>query len=64
MLLQGKVAVITGGSQGIGRAIALAYAENGADIAIPYIGDAQRAAETCAQIEQMGRKVKTYICDV
>ena len=64
MLLEGKTAVITGGSQGIGRAIALMLAENGADIAIPYVGNPDRAAETCEMIEKLGRKVKTYVCDV
>ena len=42
--LEGRTAVVTGGSQGIGRAIALKLAENGADIAIPYIGNPDRAA--------------------
>ena len=62
--LEGRTAVVTGGSQGIGRAIALKLAENGADIAIPYIGNPDRAAETVSMIEALGRKVKTYTCDV
>ena len=55
--LEGRTAVVTGGSQGIGRAIALKLAENGADIAIPYIGNPDRAAETVSKIEALGRKV-------
>ncbi len=37
-MLKGKVAVVTGGSQGIGKAICLEFAKNGADIAILYVG--------------------------
>ena len=63
-LLEGKKALITGGSQGIGRAIALTLAENGADIAIVYVGNRDRAAETVAMIEEKGRQVKTYYYDI
>ena len=38
MKLEGKIALVTGGSQGLGRAIALKLAEHGADIAIAYVG--------------------------
>lgn len=62
--LKGKVAVVTGGSRGIGRAIALKLASEGADIAIPYVGDPAEAEETVGMIEALGVKVKTYICDV
>lgn len=64
MKLEGKVALVTGGSQGLGRAIALKLAENGADIAIVYVGPEEPARETCREIEALGRRVKSYYCDV
>lgn len=64
MKLEGKIALITGGSQGLGRAIALKLAANGADIAIVYVGPEEPALETCREIEAMGRRVKAYVCDV
>lgn len=60
----GKTAVVTGGSRGIGRAIALALAGAGADIAILYAGNEQAAAETVAAIESLGRRAQAYRCDV
>lgn len=64
MKLDGKVALVTGGSQGLGRAIALKLAENGADVAVVYVGPAGPAEETCREIEALGRRVKSYVCDV
>ena len=64
MKLEGKIALITGGSQGLGKAIAVKLAENGADIAIAYVGPAEPAEETCREIEALGRRVKAYVCDV
>lgn len=64
MKLEGKVALVTGGSQGLGKAIALKLAENGADIAIAYVGPAEPAEETRREIESLGRKVQLYVCDV
>ncbi len=64
MKLLGKIALVTGGSQGLGRAIALKLAENGADIAVVYVGPPEPAQETCREIEAMGRRVKAYVCDV
>ncbi|MGP2528623.1 3-oxoacyl-[acyl-carrier-protein] reductase [Acidaminococcus sp. LBK-2] len=56
MTLTGKVALVTGGSRGIGRAIALTLAAHGADIAINYAGNTAAAEEVKAAIEAMGRK--------
>ena len=64
MTLEGKVALVTGGSQGIGAAIAKKLASEGADIAILYVGNPAPAEETVAAIEAMGRKVAYKVCDV
>ena len=64
MTLVGKVALVTGGSRGIGRAIALKLAENGADVAINYAGNTAAAEEVKAAIEQMGRKALLIQCSV
>lgn len=63
-MLKGQVAVITGGSRGIGRAVALKMAENGADVAVVYAGNEQAAEETRLLAEKSGIKCKTYRCDV
>lgn len=64
-MLNDKVAVVTGGSRGIGKAIALKMAENGANIAVVYAGNEQAANETCEQISsQYSVKAKAYRCDV
>ncbi|MBP1157047.1 MULTISPECIES: SDR family oxidoreductase [unclassified Paenibacillus] len=53
--LQNKVAIVTGGDSGIGRAVAIAFAKEGADIAIPYLYEHRDANETKQRIEQLGR---------
>jgi 3-oxoacyl-[acyl-carrier protein] reductase len=54
--LSGKSALVTGASRGIGRAIAIALAEAGADVAINYSGSEAAAAETVKAVEALGRK--------
>ncbi|MBR1165175.1 NAD(P)-dependent dehydrogenase (short-subunit alcohol dehydrogenase family) [Bradyrhizobium elkanii] len=54
--LQGKRAIITGGDSGIGRAIAIAFAREGADILIAYLDEIDDAKEVAALIEKEGRK--------
>ena len=64
MLLKGKTAVVTGGSRGIGAAIAVSFAENGADVAVVYAGTDERAAETVAKAKAFGVRAAAYKCDV
>ena len=54
--LSGKVAIITGGDSGIGRAVAIAFAKEGADVTISYLEEQRDAAETEQLVEQHGRK--------
>jgi NAD(P)-dependent dehydrogenase (short-subunit alcohol dehydrogenase family) len=62
--LQGKAAIITGGDSGIGRAVALAFAKEGADIAIVYLDEHQDANETKGLIDKIGRKCMLISGDV
>ena len=62
--LENMTAVVTGRSRGIGRAIALAMAQEGANVAILYAGNREAAEQTEQEIAQIGGKVRAYQCDV
>jgi NAD(P)-dependent dehydrogenase (short-subunit alcohol dehydrogenase family) len=62
--LQNKVALITGGDSGIGRATAIAYAREGADIAIVYLDEHKDAEETRRLVEEEGRRCLAIVGDV
>lgn len=64
MFLNGKVAIVTGASRGIGRAIALAMAGAQADIVVNYAGRADAAEETAEAIRKIGRRALVYKADV
>ncbi len=63
-MLQGKVALVSGASRGIGRAIALELASRGMDLALVYGNNATAAEETRALAEQAGIRAACYACDV
>lgn len=63
-MLKDKVALISGGNRGIGKAIALEFAKNGANIAIIYGGNKDKADETAAELESLGVTAKAYQCNV
>jgi NAD(P)-dependent dehydrogenase (short-subunit alcohol dehydrogenase family) len=62
--LAGKVAVITGGDSGIGRAVAIAYAREGADVLISYLSEHEDAQDTARYVEQAGRRAVLVPGDV
>ncbi|MCM2286466.1 MAG: 3-oxoacyl-ACP reductase FabG [Desulfobacula sp.] len=64
MKLEGKKAIVTGGSRGIGKAIALLYAKEGADVLVNYHSNDKAAKETVAEIEKLGRKGVAVAADV
>ncbi len=63
-ILQNKTAVVTGGSRGIGQAIAISYAKAGANVAIIYSGSYEQAEKTIKLIEEFDVKALAYQCDV
>ena len=60
-LLEGKVALVTGGTRGIGKAIALKYASEGANVAFTYVSNSAVAQEVEAELSALGVKCKGYI---
>ncbi|HEX8295343.1 MAG TPA: SDR family oxidoreductase [Chthoniobacteraceae bacterium] len=62
--LAGKVALITGGDSGIGRAVAIAFAREGADVLISYLNEDEDAAETARWVKGAGRKAITVSGDI
>ena len=63
-MLNGTTALITGASRGIGRAIAMKMAKNGANVAIVYAGNEAAAKDTCEAVKELGVKAEIYCCDV
>ena len=64
-MLKGKTAIVTGGSRGIGRAVALKFASLGANIAVIYAGNTEAAESVCRECrEAYGTAAKAYRCDV
>lgn len=64
MRLQGQVAIVTGGSRGIGRGIVLAFAKEGAKVAIVYRGSQEAAEALVKEVTAGGGTAKMYQCDV
>jgi len=62
--ISGRVALVTGGSRGIGRAVALALAEAGADVAVNYHRNREAAEEVAAAIARLGRRAVAIAADV
>jgi NAD(P)-dependent dehydrogenase (short-subunit alcohol dehydrogenase family) len=63
-LLAGRRALITGGDSGIGRAVAAAFAKEGADVAVAYLAEDDDARHTCGLVEAEGRTATAIRCDL
>lgn len=63
-MLNGKVAVVTGGSRGIGKAVCKLFAQNGANVALLYAGNEAKANETVQELLECGVKAAAYKCNV
>ena len=64
MSLEGRIALVTGGGRGIGKAISIALAENGATVAVNFRRDSDAAEETVKMIEAVGGKARPYAASV
>lgn len=62
--LGGKVAVVTGGSRGIGKAVCMAFAKSGAGVAFLYAGNTEKAEETLGELKSSGANARGYRCSV
>ena len=62
--LEGRAALVTGGDSGIGRAVSVLFAREGADVAVVYLDEDEDAAETAGMVEAEGRRCVTLPCDV
>jgi len=62
--LEGRAAIVTGGDSGIGRAVSVLFAREGADVAVVYLDEDEDAAETARMVESEGRRCVTLPCDL
>ncbi|MFC7392519.1 3-oxoacyl-[acyl-carrier-protein] reductase [Scopulibacillus cellulosilyticus] len=63
-MLEGKAALVTGASRGIGRAVALELARLGANVAVNYAGSVESANEVVKEIQDLGREAASFQCDI
>lgn len=64
MRLENKAAVVTGGGRGVGRAVALGFAKDGADVIVNYVSNDSAAREVVSEVEKMGRRAVAVQADV